>query len=72
MCVMSCVTWHDHAYVHLYCKSANVPGSDRGYSGSVPEVYWANHHSSSWPVQMNLHTLSCINFMNVNAYKNVK
>ena len=49
MCVMSCVTWHDHAYVHLYCKSANVPGSDKGYSGSVPGVYWVNHHSSSWP-----------------------
>ena len=38
MCVMSCVTWHDHVYVHLYCKSANVPGSDKGYSGGQVET----------------------------------
>ena len=49
ICVyMSYVTWHDHAYVSLYFECANVCGSDRGYSGSVPGVYWANHNSSSW------------------------
>ena len=37
-------------YVHVYTIiSANVPGRDRGYSGLVSGVYWANHRNFSWP-----------------------